>query len=306
MHKERGMPAGMFMNVNEQIRRLSTRDSPPVVQGFGTKRDSDIPVRAFVKSACGLMHEAEKEVAQYEQSTWPSFEQVNSPVALWGNLRGTKKIIDESTANGQDWYFFDHAYVMNICRFHKSSKKLGDKIYRVTKNAKILTVIDHLSDKDYSRIEKYHQHIHLKPWKRGGQYILVLEPSDHAKLWWNVPNWTEETLEKIRLTTNYEIRIRKKESHVPLDEDLKNAKCVVSHQSSAAIKAVISGVPSFCSDASAAYPVSQDIDMISHNLKNIEYFSEKYRQRWLNSILANQYTMKEISDGTCWRRLQDK
>ena len=57
---------------------------------------------------------------------------------------------------------------------------------------------------------------------------------------------------------------------------------------------------------SAAYPVSHSIEMIDQGFKNIEYIKDEHRQRWLNSILANQYTLTEIADGTCWKRLKDK
>ena len=40
--------------------------------------------------------------------------------------------------------------------------------------------------------------------------------------------------------------------------------------------------------------------------ESLMYVGDEHRQRWLNSILANQYTMTEIADGTCWNRLKDK
>ena len=57
---------------------------------------------------------------------------------------------------------------------------------------------------------------------------------------------------------------------------------------------------------SAAYPVSHSIDMLEKGLDSIQYIPDHHRQRWLNSILANQYTMTEIADGTCYNRLKDR
>ena len=276
-----------------------------MIQGFGTREITDQIIRAFVKSANGVMHEKQKVVGQYEQTEWPTFEKVDSPVAVWGCLRGTEAVIDEAGQKEQDWYFFDHAYVMNEYK-HNVNFKLKDRVYRCTKNAQIINEIDELSDDDYKRIEKYEEHIQLEPWKKDGKYILVFEPSDFAKRWWEVPNWTEDTIELLKKNTDLEIRIRKKNSLVSFESEVKGAKAVVSLQSAAAIQAHIWGIPGYCAEMSAAYPVSHSMEMIQKGLDSIQYIPDHHRQRWLNSILANQYTMTEIADGTCYNRLKDR
>ena len=276
-----------------------------MIQGFGTREITDQILRAFVKSANGIMHEKQKVVGQYEQTVWPTFEKMNTPVAVWGCLRGTEAVIDEAGQNEQDWYFFDHAYVMNEDK-HNVNFKLKDRVYRCTKNAQIINEIDELSDDDYKRIEKYEEHIQLEPWKKDGKYILVFEPSDFAKRWWEVPNWTEDTIKLLKANTDLEIRIRKKNSLVSFESEVKGAKAVVSLQSAAAIQAHIWGIPGYCAEMSAAYPVSHNMEMIPKGLDSIQYIPDDTRQKWLNSILANQYTMTEIADGTCWNRLKDK
>ena len=276
-----------------------------MIQGFGTREITDQILRAFVKSANGIMHEKQKVVGQYEQTVWPTFEKMNTPVAVWGCLRGTEAVIDEAGQNEQDWYFFDHAYVMNESK-HMPNMKLKDRVYRVTKNAQLINDIDELSYDDYNRIEKYKEHVQLEPWKKDGKYILVFEPSDFAKRWWEVPNWTEDTIQLLKKNTNLEIRIRKKNSLISFESEVKGAKAVVSLQSAAAIQAHIWGIPGYCAEMSAAYPVSHSIDMIEQGLDSIQYIPDHHRVRWLNSILANQYTMTEIADGTCYNRLKDR
>ena len=276
-----------------------------MIQGFGTREITDQILRAFVKSANGIMHEKQKVVGQYEQTVWPTFEKMNTPVAVWGCLRGTEAVIDEAGQNEQDWYFFDHAYVMNESK-HMPNMKLKDRVYRVTKNAQLINDIDELSYDDYNRIEKYKEHVQLEPWKKDGKYILVFEPSDFAKRWWEVPNWTEDTIRLLKRNTNLEIRIRKKNSLISFESEVKGAKAVVSLQSAAAIQAHIWGIPGYCAEMSAAYPVSHSLEMIQKGLDSIQYIPDDTRQKWLNSILANQYTMTEIADGTCWNRLKDK
>ena len=275
-----------------------------MIQGFGTREITDQILRAFVKSANGVMHEKERVVGQYEQTIWNTFKEIDSPVAVWGCLRGTQLVIDEAVRKEHDYYFFDHAYVMNESK-HGINPKLNDKVYRVTKNAQIINDIDELSDDDYKRIEKYEDHIKLEPWKKDGKYALIFEPSDFAKRWWEVPDWTEDMIEKTK-NLGIEVRIRKKNSLISFESEVKNAKCVISLQSAAAVQAHIWGIPGYCGDMSAAYPVSHSIDMLEKGLDSIQYIPDDTRQRWLNSILANQYTMTEIADGTCYNRLKDR
>ena len=64
------------------------------------------------------------------------------------------------------------------------------------------------------------------------------------------------------------------------------------------------GHTGYCAEMSA-YPVSHSMEMIQKGLDSIQYIRH-HRQRWLNSILANQYTMTEIADGTCYNRLKDR
>ena len=103
-----------------------------------------------------------------------------------------------------------------------------------------------------------------------------------------------------------EVRIRKKNSLVSFESEVKGARAVVSLQSAAAIQAEIWGIPGYCAEMSAAYPISHSLEMIPKGIESLMYVGDEHRQRWLNSILANQYTMTEIADGTCWNRLKDK
>jgi hypothetical protein len=58
----------------------------------------------------------------------------------------------------------------------------------------------------------------------------------------------------------------------------------------------MSGVPSFCANESMGLPVSlTDLSQIKDPL----YCGD--RQEWIDSLLANQFTMSEIEDGTAWK-----
>ena len=93
-----------------------------MIQGFGTREITDQILRAFVKSANGVMHEKHKVVGQYEQTEWPTFKEIDSPVAVWGCLRGTEAVIDEAGQKEQDWYFFCLLYTSPSPRDQRGSR----------------------------------------------------------------------------------------------------------------------------------------------------------------------------------------
>ena len=269
-----------------------------MVQGFETRDSTDIPVRALVESANGHMWKKEKAVDQYEQTIWPGFDNnFDKPICVFGMLRGTAGLIEECSNEMQDFYYFDHAYLFG--NKHDKSKQIGEKIYRITKNWFHIREIKKLRADDYRRIQKYREHIKLEPWKYEGEYILFIPPSDHVKkYYWFNNNWEEQTLKTIKRHTRKPIKIRTKEDTTPLEKDLENAYCTVSYQSTVVIKSIMSGVPSFCDNSSMGLPVSlTDMTQIKDPLYTPE------RDYWIDTLLANQFTMSEIEDGTAWKYL---
>ena len=78
--------------------------------------------------------------------------------------------------------------------------------------------------------------------------------------------------------------------------DLENAYCTVSYQSTVVIQSIVNGVPSFCANESMGVPVSlTDMSLIKDPLYTPE------REYWIDSLLANQFTMSEIENGTAWK-----
>ena len=116
------------------------------------------------------------------------------------------------------------------------------------------------------------------------------------KYFWFDKNWEEQTLKTIKRHTRKEIKIRTKDSKESLDKDLEKAFCTVSYQSTVCIKSIMSGVPSFCVDESMGLPVSlTDMSQIKDPLYTPE------RDKWIENLLANQFTMTEIKNGTAWK-----
>ncbi len=267
-----------------------------MIQGFETREITDIPVRAFVKSADGVLHKKVKTVDQYEQTEWPTFEDLDKPIAVFGTLRGTGDLLKHCMIKPQTFYYFDHAY-----RFgnRHSEGVVQEKIYRITKNDYSMTYIDTLTEQDYERIEKYKKLINIKEWKKEGKYILVLPPSDHAKKYYGYPDWLKDTLYQLKNITKKDIIVREKDSKESLSKQLEEAFACVSFNTTACIDAILNGVPSFVDGISCGLPVSLT------DLTRIEKpFYAPNRERWIDSLLANQFTLSEIEDGTAWRKVQ--
>lgn len=274
-----------------------------MIQGFETRELTDQVIRTFVKSVNGISHKKLKTVDLHEQTHWPTFNKkdlTKYPIAVFGVLRGAGELIKECQRINHTYYHLDHAYYFKEQR-HDRNSIFNERIYRLTKNGLMINKIDRLNYTDEKRIAKYKKHIEIKPWTKKGDYILVLPPSEHVCRWYNFLNWENDTIRILKYYTQREIKIRRKDSKTPFLEELKNAWAVVTSQSTAAIDAIINGVPSFCANISCAMPVS-------HNqLCFIEKpFYPDFREAWLNSLLANQYTISELESGYAFNRLEYK
>jgi hypothetical protein len=272
-----------------------------MIQGFETRETTDIPIRAFIKSVNGVLHKKKAPVDQYEQTVWETYENLKTPIAVFGILRGTGDLIKKCLSTPQIFYYFDHAYTLG--GRHGKSTYVDDKVYRITKNDYSLTFVDDLNDKDYERIEKYKKHIELKPWKKDGRYILVLAPSHHIEKYFNMPDWVENTISYLKKFTKRDIIVRTKETNESLEKQLEEAYACVSLQSTGCIDAVLNGVPSFCDGMSCGQPVSHvDLSLIEKPF----YVSDVRRKKWIDSLLANQFTLKEIENGTAYEKVSRK
>ena len=81
---------------------------------------------------------------------------------------------------------------------------------------------------------------------------------------------------------------------------LAGAHALVTHSSSTTVKALIEGVPVFCTGPCAAGPMGLA------DLARIEapHYPED-REAWLRVLAANQWTRQEMADGTCWKQMTE-
>jgi len=283
--------------------------------GFGTRNLLDEVVKPFVEREGGKFWDPKlfggQPVGQLEQSLWPGFDmneflKEKNDVAVFGILRGTENWLNKCKQLNLNYYYFDHAYFFKA-HGHRPNERTLLRTYRLTKNAENLNRIVELDDEDKIRIEKYRlQHketFRLKNIPRGG-HILIIPPTDYVCRYYKIDSpetWIKQTKEKVRQCSDKEFIVRPKTVDRPLEEDLQNAHCVITYQSTVGITAMLKGVPVICDEISMCKPVSIDyIDIEKEYVRDDDLVN-----KWIDSLLANQFTMEEIQNGTA-KRIVDK
>lgn len=196
-------------------------------------------------------------------------------------------LLRRAQAEGRDWYFADHGY-------------LGRGVYfRITKNNYQHDGSGYAAPERWKRFGRP-----IKPWRTSGRHIVVCPNSEvYCRLHgFDVMHWLQEVQRTVRAHTRRPIKVRwKKDSgRNPLQRDLVNAWAVVVYSSAAAIEALLSGVPVFTlAPFAATYQMGlSDLSQIEHPIYPDD------RERFMEVIAANQWTLPEIFNGDAWRALQ--
>lgn len=208
------------------------------------------------------------------------------PVAVYGMLRGLREILAAARDEGRDWYYLDHAY------FGRG------EYWRVTRNA-----MQYAGEgaQPHGLARLYRHDLPWGEWRKDGRHILLAQQSS---AWYELNDlggreaWTQRTLEAIRQHTQRPVVVRAKDSATPLEDDLADCWAVVTHASNVAVDAIVRGVPAFALGQSAAAPLALS------DLSKIER-PRRYEDRlhWAATLAANQWTLDEIREGTCWNDL---
>jgi hypothetical protein len=226
------------------------------------------------KFAAAFAHGCGGEVRQkYRMGRWSGF---GSPMHLDG--------LRQTIADGFDYYYGDHAYFGR------------HRFFRVTKNA---LFHDGAGRSDMKRIVR-HFYSRPKSWNKGRKIILC--PQSEAfflRLGMTQQNWIDDVKEELRLYTDRPIAVHHKRDTRPLLSLLRDTHCVISHSSNSAVEAIMNGVPAINTAPSAA------VLMCRRKLCDVEnLLYPENRLEWAGVLADNQWTLEEISNGDCWRKLQ--
>lgn len=149
--------------------------------------------------------------------------------------------------------------------------------------------------------------IELKPWRTGGEHILVCGQRGIGSPTMASPQgWHEDVAARLRKVTKRPIRIRlhpgNNAPQIPLEDDLSEAYAVVVWSSSAGVKALVEGIPVFFEApywicARAAKKGIAEIDAPQHE------FREEFRVGSMEYMAWAQWNLEEIAAGEPFRKL---
>lgn len=211
-------------------------------------------------------------VEKYAGGTWAGF---GSP-DTWAGLMAARRM-------REDFLYGDHGY-------------FGRGVfYRVTRNA-----FQHNGKGAYDmdRLRPFHEA--ALPWK-SGRDIIVCPQSDGHHQRFHAKNWMDETMAVLQSVSDRKIIVRTKATRRPIQADLDDAWCVVTHSSACAIHGIMAGVPAICTADGAASLMSGSDPF------NVEYpYRPDGRMEWAATLAANQWTLDEIKQGKCWKAIYEK
>lgn len=229
---------------------------------------------------------------------------------FFGILRGSGELYQRCQKYGYNFYYADHAYFFNK-NFPKNS------CYRITKNSHVNYKIQ---DRPNDRYIKFRSQ-KTKPWKNNGSHILICPPSIFIQAWQQRFDWLHNTVQTIKKNTDRKIIIREKQhsseiikkanfnlplineeySEKSLNDDLRDAWCVVTYNSMVSLNSLIEGVPLFSdSKLCAAFNLSeQDFSKIE------EPYYPPNRDELFNSLAYSQFTLDEMRSGYAFKILNN-
>ena len=243
-------------------------------------------------------------------------------VASLGVLRGTGEMFRAAAQAGIDYYYMDHAY------FNPGYDGLG--WMRIVKNGHSRNDFVPSSKKRYEKF--FQQNNPVFPWKtrsQRGDKIIICPPT-HAVAWYMrlTESWTEQTVNRLKTllpeSQHHRIVVRAKPNEPIVDEhgnllrfqhnvsegslndDLKNATCVIAYNSMVALTATLQGIPVITSDHSCCKSISYSVEDFAQGADPSVFDVEPATRHGLMYWLANnQWNIEEIRNGTAWRMLQE-
>jgi hypothetical protein len=200
-------------------------------------------------------------------------------------------------AEGRNWVGWDRGYLRRVfATWLPRAESLERSYYRWHLRGFQMQQIRDVPDDRWRALKLAG---YPRAWCKGGTKIVIADTLPDYWLVRGLPvNWSSRLADRLRKQTKRPVVLRHKESKAPLELELRDAHCLVTHGSIAAVEAVIMGCPVFVDAESAAAPMGR---IGYDDLENPVY---PERQAWLNSLAYCQFNELELVDGTLWRLIE--
>lgn len=222
---------------------------------------------------------------------------LSGAAAFYGWRPETYHLFRQASTDGRPWIYLDNSYCYG-----------RDEYFRATVNA---LQHDGTGDALPDRWRRFG--VRIKPWRKTGSHIVLVGQSDPWHPYvsgMSEKEWLSRITGKLRLHTDRPIVVAPPKLPPSYGEKSKasgfmsvlpDAWAVVTHSSSCAIQAAVEGVPVFCTAPCAASLMGlSDLSRIETPV----YPGSRYQ--WMSNLCANQWTLDEMRDGTCWRALKER
>jgi hypothetical protein len=249
---------------------------------------------------------------------WPAIKKgwkdEGRPVHFFWGLGGNNiKEIRKVEEAKEEWWYVDVGYLTEqITRYPNPIIHNYDKTYfRICKGS-IHTQKGAVIDG--KRLEVLRQQgidANFKGWYTGETKHILLCPSSPTVTYHingiTQEQWIHMVTEEIKKYTDREIIVRNKPRPTnqwwgtDIKDELKDCHCLVTNMSLSAIDAILNMVPAITAQTNVASQVTgRSINKIEKPFRP----GRKTMEAWMKFVSENQFTLKEIEDGTAYENLK--
>ena len=164
--------------------------------------------------------------------------------------------------------------------------------------------------------------ISMKDWRPQGVHVLICTQRNGG---WSmgglsVVDWLTKTIKEVRKHTDRPIIVRGHpgDKHAPkylknkdwqvskapsIIDDLRNAHCSTTYNSSPSVASAIEGIPTFITDPTPQ--ISQAYAVANTDLSNVENPLMFERTEWVQKLAMSHWNFNELSSGDAWAHMRD-
>ena len=219
-----------------------------------------------------------------------------------------------------------HSFIADSNLFNYAVGKMHNMQYlRYSMDGVFPTTGNYFSDtvnpKRWKQIQK-HLGITMKDWRPQGVHVLICTQRNGG---WSmggigVVDWLTRTIKQVRKHTDRPIIVRGHpgDKHAPkylknkdwqvstapsLVDDLRNAHCSITYNSSPSVASAIEGIPTFVTDPNPQ--VSQAHAVANTDLCLLENPLMFERTEWVQKLAMCHWNFDELSSGEAWSHMRD-